>query len=197
VPALAEAQVGIAMGTGADVAMETAGVTLVKGDLGGVVRAIRLGRAMTRNIRQNLFFAFAYNAIGVPLAAGLLYPALGIVLSPISASAAMSLTSVSVVVNSLRLQRRNVPESGSAHRSAGGWRARAPGRRGGPGSRGRRAQGASARTAGPAATTNFQRSAVAKRSGRMAWCVQGYWTFWPSDSLYYSQLMAGGQSAQS
>jgi Cu+-exporting ATPase len=104
-PALAEAQVGIAMGTGTDVAMETAGVTLVKGDLGGVVRAIQLGRATMRNIRQNLFFAFVYNAVGVPVAAGLLYPAFGILLSPIIASAAMSFSSVSVIVNSLRLRK--------------------------------------------------------------------------------------------
>jgi Cu+-exporting ATPase len=103
-PALAEAQVGIAMGTGTDVAMETAGVTLVKGDLGGVVRAIQLGRATMRNIRQNLFFAFVYNAVGVPIAAGLLHPAFGILLSPIIASAAMSFSSVSVIVNALRLR---------------------------------------------------------------------------------------------
>jgi Cu+-exporting ATPase len=104
-PALAEAQVGIAMGTGTDVAMETAGVTLVKGDLGGVVRAVRLGRATMRNIRQNLFFAFVYNAVGVPVAAGLLYPWFGVLLSPIIASAAMSFSSVSVIANSLRLRR--------------------------------------------------------------------------------------------
>jgi Cu+-exporting ATPase len=104
-PALAEAQVGIAMGTGTDVAMETAGVTLVKGDLAGLVRALRLGRATLRNIRQNLFFAFVYNAIGVPVAAGVLYPAFGLLLSPIIASAAMSFSSVSVIANSLRLRR--------------------------------------------------------------------------------------------
>jgi Cu+-exporting ATPase len=104
-PALAEAHVGIAMGTGTDVAMETAGVTLVKGDLAGIVRAIRLGRATMRNIRQNLFFAFVYNAVGVPVAAGLLHPWFGILLSPIIASAAMSFSSVSVIVNALRLRR--------------------------------------------------------------------------------------------
>jgi Cu+-exporting ATPase len=104
-PALAEAHVGIAMGTGTDVAMETAAVTLVKGDLRGVARAIRLGRATMRNIRQNLFFAFAYNAVGVPVAAGVLYPAFGLLLSPIIASAAMSFSSVSVIVNALRLRR--------------------------------------------------------------------------------------------
>jgi Cu+-exporting ATPase len=104
-PALAEAHVGIAMGTGTDVAMETAGVTLVKGDLAGIVRAVRLGRATMRNIRQNLFFAFVYNAVGVPVAAGLLYPWFGILLSPIIASAAMSFSSVSVILNALRLRR--------------------------------------------------------------------------------------------
>ena len=103
-PALAEAQVGIAMGTGTDVAMETAAVTLVKGDLDGIVRALALGRATMRNIRQNLFFAFVYNAIGVPVAAGLLYPGFGLLLSPILASAAMSFSSVSVIANSLRLR---------------------------------------------------------------------------------------------
>jgi Cu+-exporting ATPase len=103
-PALAAADVGIAMGTGADVAMESAGVTLVKGDLGGVVRAIRLSRAVMRNIRQNLFFAFVYNAVGIPIAAGLLYPAFGVLLSPIIAGAAMSLSSVSVISNALRLR---------------------------------------------------------------------------------------------
>jgi Cu+-exporting ATPase len=104
-PALAEAQVGIAMGTGTDVAMETAGVTLVKGEPIGLVRALRLGRATLRNIRQNLFFAFVYNAVGVPVAAGLLYPWTGLLLSPILASAAMSLSSVSVIANALRLRR--------------------------------------------------------------------------------------------
>jgi Cu+-exporting ATPase len=103
-PALAQAQVGIAMGTGTDVAMESAGVTLVKGDLTGIVRARRLSRATMRNIRQNLFFAFVYNAAGVPVAAGLLYPFFGILLSPILAAAAMSLSSVSVVGNALRLR---------------------------------------------------------------------------------------------
>jgi len=103
-PALAAADVGIAMGTGTDVAMESAGVTLVKGDLRGVVRAIRLSRAVMRNIRQNLFFAFVYNALGIPIAAGLLYPMFHILLSPIIAGAAMSLSSVSVIGNALRLR---------------------------------------------------------------------------------------------
>ncbi len=104
-PALARARVGIAMGTGADVALESAGVTLVKGDLQGLVRARRLGRATMRNIRQNLFFAFVYNGVGVPLAAGALYPFFGLLLSPMIASAAMSLSSVSVIGNALRLRR--------------------------------------------------------------------------------------------
>ncbi len=104
-PALAQAQVGIAMGTGTDVAMESAGVTLVKGDLNGIVRAVRLSRATMRNIRQNLFFAFIYNIIGVPIAAGLLYPFFGLLLSPIIAAAAMSFSSVSVITNALRLNR--------------------------------------------------------------------------------------------
>lgn len=103
-PALALAQVGIAMGTGTDVAMESAGVTLVKGDINGIVRARKLSRATMANIRQNLFFAFFYNALGVPIAAGVLYPAFGILLSPIIAAAAMSLSSVSVVSNALRLK---------------------------------------------------------------------------------------------
>ncbi len=103
-PALAAADVGIAMGSGADVAMESAGVTLLKGDLQGIARARALSRATMRNIRQNLFFAFIYNAIGVPVAAGILYPAFGILLSPIVAAAAMALSSVSVVVNALRLR---------------------------------------------------------------------------------------------
>jgi len=104
-PALAQAQVGIAMGTGTDVAMESAGVTLVKGDLRGIVRALRLSRMTIRNIKQNLFLAFAYNSIGVPIAAGILYPFLGILLSPMIAAAAMSLSSVSVIANALRLRR--------------------------------------------------------------------------------------------
>ncbi|MFO7605951.1 MAG: heavy metal translocating P-type ATPase [Desulfurivibrionaceae bacterium] len=104
-PALAQAQVGIAMGTGTDVAMESAGVTLVKGDLTGIVRARKLSRATMTNIKQNLFFAFIYNSLGVPVAAGVLYPFLGILLSPIIAAAAMSLSSVSVVGNALRLRR--------------------------------------------------------------------------------------------
>ena len=104
-PALAKADVGIAMGTGADVAMESAGLTLLKGDLRGVVRGVRLARATMGNIKQNLFFAFFYNALGVPLAAGILYPVAGILLSPIVAAAAMSLSSVSVVGNALRLRR--------------------------------------------------------------------------------------------
>jgi Cu+-exporting ATPase len=103
-PALAQAAVGIAMGTGADVAMESASVILVKGDLNGIVRARRLSRATRRNIRQNLFFAFAYNALGVPIAAGVLYPAFGLLLSPMLAAAAMSFSSVSVVYNALRLR---------------------------------------------------------------------------------------------
>jgi len=104
-PALAQADVGIAMGTGADVAIESADVTLVKGDLRGIVRARRLARGTMRNVRQNLFFAFAYNALGVPVAAGLLHPFLGILLSPMIASAAMTFSSVSVILNALRLRR--------------------------------------------------------------------------------------------
>jgi Cu+-exporting ATPase len=103
-PALAAAEVGIAMGTGTDVAIESAGVTLLKGDLTGIVRARRLSQATMRNIRQNLFFAFVYNAAGVPIAAGVLYPVFGILLSPVIAAAAMALSSVSVVGNSLRLR---------------------------------------------------------------------------------------------
>ena len=104
-PALAQADVGIAMGSGTDVAMESAGVTLVKGDLRGIVRARRLSRATMRNIRQNLFFAFFYNVLGVPIAAGVLYPFTGILLSPVLASAAMTFSSVSVIANALRLRR--------------------------------------------------------------------------------------------
>nr|WP_255414638.1 copper-translocating P-type ATPase [Spiribacter halobius] len=107
-PALAQAQVGIAMGTGTDVAMESAGVTLVKGDLMGIVRARRLSRATMRNIKQNLFFAFLYNSLGVPVAAGVLYPFFGILLSPMIAAAAMSFSSVSVVGNALRLRSREI-----------------------------------------------------------------------------------------
>jgi Cu+-exporting ATPase len=104
-PALAQAEVGIAMGTGTDVAMESAGLTLIKGDLRGIVRARRLSEATIRNIRQNLLFAFIYNALGVPVAAGVLYPVFGILLSPMIAAAAMSFSSVSVIANSLRLRR--------------------------------------------------------------------------------------------
>jgi len=104
-PALAQAHVGIAMGTGTDVAMESAGVTLVKGDLRGIVRARRLSRATMKNIRQNLFFAFVYNSVGVPVAAGVLYPVFGVLLSPMIAAAAMSVSSVSVIANALRLNR--------------------------------------------------------------------------------------------
>jgi Cu+-exporting ATPase len=104
-PALAQADVGIAMGTGADVAIESAGFTLVKGDLNGIVRARRLAQATMGNIKQNLFFAFVYNAAGVPIAAGVLYPFLGLLLSPMIAAVAMSLSSVSVVGNALRLRK--------------------------------------------------------------------------------------------
>ena len=104
-PALAQANVGIAMGTGTDVAMQSAGVTLVKGDLRGMVRAIRLSRATMKNIKENLFFAFVYNAAGVPIAAGVLYPFFALLLNPMMAAAAMSISSVSVIANALRLRR--------------------------------------------------------------------------------------------
>jgi P-type Cu+ transporter len=107
-PALAQANIGIAMATGTDVAMESAGVTLVKGDLSGIVRAHKLSQATMTNIRQNLIFAFGYNLLGVPIAAGVLYPAFGLLLSPMIASLAMSLSSVSVIVNALRLGRKNL-----------------------------------------------------------------------------------------
>ena len=104
-PALAQADVGVAMGTGTDVAIQSAGITLVKGDLNGIVKALKLSRAVMSNIRQNLFFAFIYNALGIPLAAGVLYPFFGILLSPIIAGAAMSFSSVSVIGNALRLRQ--------------------------------------------------------------------------------------------
>jgi Cu+-exporting ATPase len=103
-PALARAHVGIAMGTGSDVALESASVTLVRGDLRGILRARRISEATMANIRQNLFFAFVYNALGVPIAAGVLYPVFGVLLSPMIAAAAMSLSSVSVIANALRLR---------------------------------------------------------------------------------------------
>ena len=106
-PALAQAHVGIAMGGGTDIAMESASITLLKGDLRGIVKARHLSRATMRNIRQNLFFAFIYNSAGVPVAAGLLYPFFGILLSPMIAAAAMSLSSVSVISNALRLKILN------------------------------------------------------------------------------------------
>jgi Cu+-exporting ATPase len=107
-PALAEANVGIAMGTGTDVAMQSAGVVLVRGDLAGIARARELSRATMRNIRQNLFLAFVYNGVGIPIAGGALYPVLGLLLSPMIASAAMSLSSVSVIGNALRLRRASL-----------------------------------------------------------------------------------------
>ena len=113
-PALAQAQVGIAMGTGTDVAMETGSVTLIKGDLLGIARARRLSQLTMRNIRQNLFFAFFYNALGVPIAAGILYPVFGMLLSPMIAAAAMSFSSVSVIANSLRLRNAKLQEPRSA-----------------------------------------------------------------------------------
>jgi Cu+-exporting ATPase len=104
-PALAQADVGVAMGTGTDVAIESAGITLVKGDLNGIVKALKLSRAVMTNIKQNLFFAFIYNILGVPIAAGILYPFAGILLSPMIAGAAMSVSSVSVIANALRLKK--------------------------------------------------------------------------------------------
>ncbi len=107
-PALSAADVGLAMGTGTDVAMESAGITLLRGDLMGIVRARTLSRATMRNIRQNLFLSFAYNVAGIPLAAGVLYPFFGLLLSPVVAAAAMALSSVSVIANSLRLRTAEV-----------------------------------------------------------------------------------------
>jgi P-type E1-E2 ATPase len=107
-PALAEAEVGIAMGTGADVAIQSSGITLVKGDLRGIVRARKLSRATMRNIRENLFLAFVYNALGVPIAAGVLFPWTGLLLNPMIAAAAMSASSVSVVFNALRLRSARI-----------------------------------------------------------------------------------------
>ena len=110
-PALAQAQVGIAMGTGTDVAMESGGIILVKGDLRGILKARRLSQRTMRNIRQNLFFAFFYNALGVPLAAGVLYPVFGLLLNPMIAAAAMSFSSVSVIANALRLRTVSLTRS--------------------------------------------------------------------------------------
>jgi Cu+-exporting ATPase len=107
-PALAQAEVGIAMGAGADIAIESAGITLLSGDLRGIIRARKLSRAVMRTIRQNLWFAFGYNLLGVPIAAGALYPFFGLLLSPILASAAMTFSSVSVIANSLRLRRSSL-----------------------------------------------------------------------------------------
>jgi Cu2+-exporting ATPase len=107
-PALAKANVGIAMGTGTDAAIQSAGITLVKGDLVGIIRARKLSLAVMSNIRQNLFFAFIYNVVGIPIAAGLLYPSFGILLSPMLAALAMSLSSVSVIANSLKLQAKSI-----------------------------------------------------------------------------------------
>jgi Cu+-exporting ATPase len=128
-PALARAEVGIAMGTGSDVAMEAAGVTLVKGDLRGIVRARRLSRATMRNIRQNLFFAFVYNSLGVPIAAGALYPFFGILLSPMIAAAAMSFSSVSVIGNALRLRGVALEPNGDRRQPPPGSRSGAAGAR--------------------------------------------------------------------
>ena len=107
-PALSETEVGIAMGTGTDVGMQSVGITLVGGDLRGIAKAVRLGRATMRNIRQNLFFAFLYNALCIPLAAGVLYPFFGLLLSPVVASVAMSLSSISVIANALRLRKKEL-----------------------------------------------------------------------------------------
>ena len=129
-PALAAADVGIAMGTGTEVAIASAGITLVKGDLGGIVRAIMLSRSTMRNIRQNLFFAFIYNLIGVPVAAGVLYPAVGVLLSPMVAALAMSFSSVSVIANALRLRRLQAVNTSGEQRGIRvvlSLRSRAPG----------------------------------------------------------------------